>query len=172
MGYPIYSTSNINLDTQRDDAGKYPRNNFYGACIDTSASKSVCWRNQAIAYWTQAGHSLQHKPSTRSYPFGNHVYHSEGVIPIRIPININTHVTIYADLVAADVPFLIVLSNLKKHHLLLDYLNNVLIHQPSGTKLLVRIIAVIYFYNGTTLTFTLHMRSYYDFTYTSYINLG
>lgn len=131
----IYSTTSLGAENKINETGKYTKEKFYGACVDTGSSKSVCGYNQIVAYQKKSPHAPKLRPSAVSFRIGNHVCPNKRLLSFRIPIIKCIFVSINADIIIAHVPHLIGLQDLRRHNLLLNYLNNVLTHKPSGTEL-------------------------------------
>lgn len=114
------------------------RKPFRGVCVDSRAAKSVCGRTQAEAYRRTIGKQLIATRSNRIFKLGDNLYLILGQFSVRIPSDAHTFVEIQVHFVEANVPLLIGLSDLKKHGLVLNYLDDVFTHMASGLIILVR----------------------------------
>lgn len=110
---------------------------FLGACIDTSAQRSVIGRKQAVAYCAFSGILFQVDTvcKHRVYKFGEKRYKGLGTLLIRIPVDADRFISADVEVVDLDVPFLIGLEFLVQHGMLIDTAHNLLISDVGGCQL-------------------------------------
>lgn len=78
--------------------------------MDTGESKCVIGRKQARIYYTAARIPYQLTPLRTRFRFGNETQPSLGTIPVRILTPISSMIFREVDVVAVDVPVLLVLD--------------------------------------------------------------
>ena len=105
----------------------YSSKRFLGACIDSGAQRTVCGYKQAKAYCKRANIPFSLRKSNVAFKFGNSINSSLGIMEFRIPLPNNTYLPVFADVVDADIPFLIGLNYFDKEKLLPDNIRNKLI---------------------------------------------
>jgi hypothetical protein len=89
-------------------------NNYNGVCIDTGTERTVIGLKQAQAYCKLAKRPFRTIPNDNVYLFGEDRRLSMGSIPIRIPTSCRAFIEVIADVVTADIPFLLGLDPLRK----------------------------------------------------------
>lgn len=118
----------INARIQTSDAknksSRYDESTFMGAFPDTGAQRSVCGRNQAIAYDKMHPGPLRAHDSSTQFKFEEQLATSTGIVSIKLPIHNNTHVDLHVDVIDLDIPLIIGLDVLKSKRLLVNYIDN------------------------------------------------
>lgn len=127
----------INNDICIDLQKVYDGTAFHRACVDTGAAKSVCGLHQAKTYFKSTNLSVKSEPSSSRFRFRDYVYDSKALITISIPINASEFVEFKADTLAADIPLLLELKDLKKNGKLLNYPENRAEHKIANNHFLI-----------------------------------
>jgi hypothetical protein len=109
----IYQVSNCK---RLSDTGARHRHkdSYNGVRIDTGAERTVIGLKQARAYCRMMKRPLKPYPNSNVYVFGEDRRKSLGSISIRIPTSQNAFIEVLADVVTANVPFLLGLDLLRK----------------------------------------------------------
>ena len=112
---------------------RYERGKFYGIAIDTCCSyKSVGSYEQYLAYCSYVGVNPKiNSNGSRNVGFGLSNTTSRGIAVCKMPIG-KMIIAIEVQIVDADIPILLSLADLDKHHLLFDNMENTLTHVPTG----------------------------------------
>ena len=105
---------------------------FDGACLDIGAQRTCIGFKQALAYCQGYGVKLTLQKSPFTFTFGDGVYPSLGTMKIRIPTPDLSFLDLDVDVVKPDVPFLLGLDILDKHHLVADNVENKLRSRTLG----------------------------------------
>lgn len=131
----------VNLAPSRNFEG------FQGACMDIGATKSVVGKAQAKAYYHFIGILLVISSNTnRMLKFGTDRQKSIGKAKFRVLLEEKGHILIEVDIVKIDVPLLIGLDIMDKHHLYVNTVQNLLVcEKPEWNILVVRKRGHIYY---------------------------
>jgi hypothetical protein len=111
--FSIYQVSNRKLHSgtgtklRSDDS-------YNGVCIDTGAERTVIGLKQARAYCRMMKRPFKPYPNGNVYIFGEDRRKSLGSISIRIPTSRNAFIEVVADVVTANVSFLLGLDTIRK----------------------------------------------------------
>lgn len=106
---------------------KYVGEEFFGACIDSGAQRTVIGASQAEAYSRLAGMQLSRSaPFPLRFKFGDRTHLGQGIIQIRLPIQQHHFTTVVANIVNLDIPLLLGLDVLTQLRATIDFAEDVL----------------------------------------------
>lgn len=120
-----YRASDLSADALRSNQRRSVE-----ALIDTGATRSVVGLRAARRIFRAAGTKFSLAPSRRRFRFGVDTHDSKGSCVIRIPTPSGV-MEVQADVVAADVPFLLGLDTLDRHRIQALTITNKLQHVAS-----------------------------------------
>lgn len=118
----------INAQLKTSDCQKesrrYDESICMGACLDTGAQRSVCGRNQALAYDKIHPGALKKRHSSTQFKFGEQLATNTGIVWIKLPIHKNMHNDLHVNVIDLDIPLIIGLDILKSQRLSVNYIDD------------------------------------------------
>lgn len=109
---------------------------FWGACIDSGAQRTVIGRKQARAYIRQVGDKKSmirhHSNKAARFRFGDTNHQCDGVLLIHMPVADDLVVQFEAYVVPIDVPLLLGLDVLRKLDIVIRFGNGTLLNEEDG----------------------------------------
>lgn len=111
-------------------------NNFWGACLDSGAQRTVIGEPQAKAYCKLTGirHGVERKNKSTKFRFGNVDHKGLGEMDVRLPLGGDHFISITAHVVPLDIPLLLGLDVMQELKLVIDLSENTLYSPVNGKE--------------------------------------